>query len=106
MQNTNLIIKQNEEILETKQTQHTNKKKKNSLHCLQPKMTSKYKISMHKFRTKHNKLEQKDPTSIINITYNLQICYLFNNESIFLGFSILGFIWFLPTKSEIRTDLT
>ena len=67
MQKTNLIIKQNEEILETQQTQHTNKKK-NSLHCLQQKMTSKYKISMHKFRTKHNKLEQKDPTSIINIT--------------------------------------
>ena len=61
---------------------------------------------MHKFRTKHNKLEQKDPTSIINITYNLQSCYLFNNESIFLGFSILGFIWFLQIKSEIRTDLT
>ena len=91
MQKTNLIIKQNKEILETQQTQYTNKKK-NSLHCLQPKMTSKYKISMHKFRTKHNKLEQKDPMSIINITYNLQSCYLFNNESIFLGFSILGFI--------------
>ena len=69
-------------------------------------MASKYKISIHKFRTKHNKLEQKDPTSIINITYNLQSCYLFNNESIFLGFSILGFIWFLQTKSEIKTDLT
>ena len=53
-------------------------------------MASKYKISIHKFRTKHNKLEQKDPTSIINITYNLQSRYLFNNESIFLGFSIWG----------------
>ena len=55
---------------------------------------------------KHIKLEQKDPTSTINSTYNLQICYLFTNESIYLGFTILGFIWFLQTKSKIRTDLT
>ena len=34
MQKTNLIIKQNEEILETKQTQHTNKKKKKILYIV------------------------------------------------------------------------
>ena len=43
-------------------------------------------------KEKHIKLEQKDPTSIINTTYNLQIRYLFTNESIYLGFTILGFI--------------
>ena len=95
---TNLIIKQNEEIPETQ---------KNSLHCLQPKMASKYKISIHKFRTKHNKLKQKDPTSIINIKYNLQKVAIYSTMNQFsLGFSILGFIWLLQTKSEIRTDLT
>ena len=72
-------------------------------------MTSQHpntKFQYTNSKKKHIKLEQKDPTSTINTTYNLQICYLFTNESIYLGFTILGFIWFLQTKSEIRTDLT
>ena len=60
---------------------------------------SKYKIPRHKFRSEHNE-QRRGSCSNIHYHIHIQFTNSLPINNIYSGFLILGFIWFLLTKSK------